>query len=250
MQARFVTICAGMLLLLSGCATPPVPMPAPVLEEVPQRPLLVVVPQACPICLDQTDEIVRLRQALASREAELRDLRAAQREQTREVAKSTSETARVQARQRRLATQADAASAIAEAEVAQEAVRERGPVSPSPALSGLAQMAVDAAATAYARSDFATAYERGVQAQVLLAAMPASDATRPAGGVEVPLGAGVPVRATAPSPLRRQPGRGSVVVTVASESPLVALAWRAGYVRVSTATGARGWISEDRIALR
>jgi hypothetical protein len=64
-----------------------------------------------------------LRQDLANREAELRDLRSNQRDQVKVLQESTQEVTRAKVKLRRLATQADAASYIAEVEVAMESLR-------------------------------------------------------------------------------------------------------------------------------
>lgn len=201
-------------------------------------------------CLDQSDEIARLRETLAAREAELRDLRASQREQARVVAESSRDVAQVKARQRRLATKADAASAIAEAEVEQQTAREKLPGAPSPALLALATNSLDAASAAFSRGDFGAAFDRASEAQVLFAA--AIAAMEPAAGkgaTDVLLRGGVPLRAAGRAPLRKQPA-GSVTGNVGADAPLTALAWRAGYLRVITGSGATGWIAEGQVALR
>lgn len=244
MGRRHVAAWVAGALWLGGCAT----VPPPVLEPLPQPPA-PLTPQACIACVDHSEEIARLRQALASREAELRDLRATQREQAKVAAATTRDVARTQARQRRLATQADAASAIAEAEVAQEAARDGAPLAPLPPIFVLAQSFVDAATAAFARGDYGAALDRAAQAQALLAPLPVGGGTA-ASDVEVPLLAAVPVQVTARTPLRGRPGNGNVVVTVDPRAPLVAHAYRAGYLRVVNANGAKGWVAADRLALR
>jgi len=241
--ARRCAAWATVALLLGACAATP-----PALDPLPQPPP-PLIPQACMTCIDATDEIARLRQTLASREAELRELRASHREQAKAAAASTRDAAQAQARQRRLATQADAASAIAEAEVAREAARERAPLAPLPALFILAQSFLDAATAALLRGDYAAAVERAVQAQALLDPLPSLGRAAPGQGA-VPLRAAVPVQATARTALRRRPGSGHVVITVEAASPLVAQAYEAGYVRVASASGAKGWVAADRLALR
>ena len=201
-------------------------------------------------CLDQTEEIARLRDALAAREAELRDLRASQREQARVVAESSRDVAQAKARQRRLATKADAASAIAEAEVEQQAAREKLPAAPPPALFALAASSLDAATAAFSRQEFGSAFDRASEAQILFAAVvAAAESSRGKATTDVVLRGGVPLRAASQAPLRRQPA-GAVTGNVAANAPLTALAWRAGYLRVLTASGATGWIAEGQVALR
>src|SRR5206468_12651297 len=94
--------------MLNGCATPPPPEPAtPVPAPVAAAPM-----PTCPSCDEQTHEIARLRQDLATRDAEVRDLRSSQRDQAKVLQESTREVTRAKVKLRRLATQADAASYI------------------------------------------------------------------------------------------------------------------------------------------
>ena len=233
-------------LLAVACATPPPPVR---IEPLPPPPP-PLESQACMACLDSSEEIARLRQALAAREAELRDLRAGQREQARVAAESSRDAAQAQARQRRLATQADAASAIAEAEVEQQAAREKLPMAPAAPLHALAASAFEAASAAFARNDFGAAYDRATQAQALFAAsIAAFEQSRARPATEILLRGGVPMRAASRTPLRRQPG-GPATGTVPAGAPLTALAWRGGYLQVTTTAGAKGWIAEDQVALR
>lgn len=241
-RTRRVAACLAASLVVAGCATRP-----PDFSPLPTPPA-ALAPQACVTCLDQSDEVARLRQALAARDAEVRDLRAAQREQARLAAASSRDAARAQARQRRLATQADAASGLAEAEVAEEAARERVPLAPVPALLALARACLDAATTAYARGDYGATLERAQQALTLLASLPAPD--KPGTQADTPLAGGIPVRATARTGLRTRPGQGRVIVTVDVRAPLVAEAYRAGYLWVASANGVRGWIAAEQVAMR
>src|SRR4051794_37428015 len=74
-----VLIGALIVAPLAGCATPP-PAPAPIPVPPPPEPPVVV---PCPTCSEEHRELTRLRQELAVREAELRDLRARERDQSK-----------------------------------------------------------------------------------------------------------------------------------------------------------------------
>src|SRR4051812_47377482 len=78
--ARFVAVL--IVAALTGCATEPPAPPAPVPVPPPPEPPVVV---PCPTCSEEHHELTRLRQELAVREAELRDLRARERDQTRQL---------------------------------------------------------------------------------------------------------------------------------------------------------------------
>ena len=104
----------------SGCATVP--------QDVPQK-LAASVPQCAP-CGANALEIERLRQDLAYSNATVRELRADQRVQFNVLQASKREVTRAKVKLRRLATRADAASYLAEVEVAIESLRaSRRPVS-------------------------------------------------------------------------------------------------------------------------
>ena len=130
---------------MSGCATPPpAESPVPVTATVPEP--------TCPSCDEQNREIAWLRRELAGREAELRELRTNQREQVKVIQESTREVTRAKVKLRRLATQAEVASYIAEVEVALESLRaSRGAAATSPLLE-LAQAMITSTAAPFARA--------------------------------------------------------------------------------------------------
>lgn len=235
--------------LVAGCATAPTPepVPAPPPPVVPAPP-----PPACPVCVDRSDEIARLRQELASREAELRDLRSSQREQAKTVQETTREVTRAKARMRRLATQADAASYLAEVEVALKTARSSASASQSPLLA-LAQAFVDAAAAPFAQGDYAAAMDRAAQAEQLVAAAyegtPAASRSRVTG--EVLLQVSIPLKAKGESHLRREPQpRAPVVAAVKKDTALVAHAYKGTWMRVETESGKFGWMPQGELSAR
>jgi hypothetical protein len=234
--------------VLAGCATAPAPEPPPVVPQVPAPP---PPPPPCPVCVDRGDEVARLRQELAAREAELRDLRASQREQARTVQDTTREVTRAKVRARRLATQADAASYIAEVEVALKSV-QASPVSASP-LFPLAQAFVDGASSSFAQADYGSAMERAAQAEQIVAAMldsmPSAARARVAG--EVRLVPGIPLRAATATRLLREPQAGaSVVAAVGKDAALVAHGYKGAWMRVTTEDGKAGWLPQRELVPR
>ena len=234
--------------LLAGCAATPPPAPEPL--PVPSAPALPLAEPVCPACLDRSDEIARLRQDLANREAELRDLRSSQREQVRAVQESSREVTRAKARVRRLATQADAASYLAEVEVALQSARPAATASP---LLGLAAAFLTAAQAPFAQGDYATAMDRAAQAEQLVTAAaagtPTASRTRVAG--EVLLQAGIPLKSRGDAPLRRAPERrAAVVATLARDTALTAHAYKGDWMRVETEDGRFGWLPQAELAAR
>jgi hypothetical protein len=204
--------------------------------------------------MDNSAEIARLRQDLASRESELRDLRANQRDQVKVIQESKSEVTRAKAKLRRLATQADAASYIAEVEVALKALRSVLPATPSQPMLSLAQGLLESTSAPFAQGDYGTAMDRAAYAEQLIAVVadthyaPGPRARVPA---EVPLHVTIPVKTLADSQLRRQPlPKAPVLTVIRKDSPLVAQAYKGTWMRVETEDGKSGWISQTHLAAR
>jgi len=239
----------GACALVAGCATPPAPAPEP--PAAAPAPAPVLSAPACPACNDRSDEVARLRQEIAARDAELRDLRSSQREQVRAVQESTREVTRAKARVRRLATQADAASYLAEVEVGLESARGAA-ATPSPLL-GLARAFLEGAQAPFAQGDYAAAMDRAAQAEQLvtaaLAGAPSSSRTRVAG--EVLLQAGIPLKSRADGRLRASPApRAPVVATLGRDTALVAHAYKGDWMRVETDDGKLGWVPQAELSAR
>lgn len=249
MRRLAILVCAGAL--LAGCATAPAPEP-----PAPPAPAPVPAPApppapACPVCVDRGDEIARLRQELAARESELRELRATQREQAKTVQETTREVTRAKVRARRLATQADAASYIAEVEVAQKSAR--GSAASGSPLLPLAQAFVEGASIAFAQGDYAGAMERAAQAEQLVAAAldAASSSARMRVAGEVRIVPGIPLRAGAAARLLREPQPNApVVASLDKDTALVAHGYKAAWMRVETGDGRVGWLPQREVVPR
>jgi hypothetical protein len=242
---RAVAWLAG--LAISGCAAPPpTESLAPVAATVPEP--------TCPSCDEQNREIARLRQELAGREAELHDLRTSQREQVKVIQESTREVTRAKVKLRRLATQAEAASYIAEVEVALESARaSRGAATTSPLLE-LAQAMITSTAAPFAQADYGTAMDRAAQAEQLIAVVADDQArsrSRAQVSGEVLLQVSIPLRVTVAGHLRRQPRHNAPVASVLKkDSPVVARAFKGSWLRVETEGGPSGWVEQSQLGAR
>jgi hypothetical protein len=244
-------------LMLGACASPPSPPPAP----PPPEPAPVIAPapppreeRICPSCDEQNREVARLRQELAQREAELKELRSSQRDQVKVIQESTREVARAKVKLRRLATQADAASYLSEVEVALQSVRGEAGAEARLPLLDLAQGIIESSAAPFAAGDFGMAMDRAAQAEQLVSVV-ADERTRratPMRGVgEVPFQVGIALRVTAESSLRRQPApKAPVLGVLAKDTQLVAHATKGTWVRVETLDGKSGWVDQTSLGLR
>jgi hypothetical protein len=172
-----------------------------------------------------------LRQDLANREAELRDLRTNQRDQVKVLQESTREVTRAKVKLRRLATQADAASYIAEVEVALESLRASLGATSTVPLMVLAQGILESTAAPFAQGDYGVAMERAAQAEQLIALVADNQGSPPRVPREVPLQVAVPLKVTV-------------------DSKLVAHAYKGGWMRVDTEDGRSGWVDQMRLGAR
>ena len=218
---------------LSGCVTPP---------------------PTCPSCEEQTREIAQLRQDLGNREAELRNLRSNQREQVKVLQESTREVTRAKVKLRRLATQADAASYIAEVEVAMESLRSSLGATSTPPLMMLAQSVLDSTPAPFAQGDYGVAMDRAAQAEQLIAVVADNQVRpgpRPRVRGEVLLQVAISLKVTVDSKLRRQPvSRGPVVGVLKKDSTLVAYSYKGSWLKVETEDGRSGWVDQTRLGAR
>ncbi|MBI5461749.1 MAG: SH3 domain-containing protein [Gammaproteobacteria bacterium] len=216
--------------LLSGCALlqPPAPPPAAV------------------DCTRQDREIVQLQQVLTEKDTEIQRLRAQQNVQAKELKQTTGEVARAEVKLRRLATQADAASQLAEVEVALQGVQSGA--HPRRALAQLAQaqLILDAGAASFAQGDYGAAVELAAQSQEIVD-MVASGHRRSTpdarDAVEVPFQVPVALRTRVDSHLRAHPGRTASALGVLRQgTALQAHAYRGEWLRVRTEDGRAGWV--------
>lgn len=146
-----------------GCATAP---PGPAASVQPKA---AASPAPCSPCVEQTREIERLRQDIASRDAEVRELRSNQVVQVKVLQESKREATRAKVKLRRLATRADAASYIAEVEVAMDSLRSSLPAKSNIREVAAAQRLLESTATPFEHGDYGAAMDRAAEAEQLIA---------------------------------------------------------------------------------
>ncbi len=239
---------ASLALMAGGCATtpppPPPPPPAPVVEPAPVL--------TCPTCDEQNREVTRLRQELAARDAELRDLRAQHRDQIKALQESNRRAVRAKVKLRRLASQANAASYMAEVEVALETLRSSPDAASRASLIALPQAMLESADIAFTQGDYGGAMDRAGQAEqmiAMLAEAPARVASAHA-PAEVPFEVAIPLRVKVDSRLRRQPRSNAPILGIVRQaSPVVALAYKGHWVRIRVGDGRSGWIHQTLLEM-
>ena len=213
---------------VSGCALLQSPAPHPATVD----------------CDPRDQAVARLQQILAEKDAEVQQLRVQQSMQAETLKEITVEVARAEVKLRRLATQADAASRLAEVEVGLQGMQAEAPHRASQIAQ--AQRLLDAGAESFAQGDYGAAVELAAQSQEIID-MPASGRRGPVPDArdaeEMPLQAPLTLRARIDSNLRAQPGRTEPVLSVLRQgTALQAHAYRGEWLHVHTDDGRAGWV--------
>jgi len=237
--------------IVAGCATPPpAPPPAP-----PQEPVREPPPPPPPVpcnCEEPNREIARLRHDLANKDIEIRELRAQHRDQVKALQESAKRAARANVKLHRFATRADAASYIAEVEVALQTLRGTPDAGSRMSLIAVAEGMLQSATAAFARADYGAAMDRAAQAQQLIT-MLADHRLRPTSKArmtaEVPFEVPIPLRVKIDSNLRRQPrGNAKVQGVLKASTPLLAYAYTGNWLWVEVDDGRSGWLYQALFA--
>jgi hypothetical protein len=160
-------------------------------------------PIPCTPCTDRIAEIQHLRQDVASRDVELRELRSDQRAQVKVLQESRREATRVKVKLHRLATRADAASYIAEVEVALDMLRSSHPARPGGPQLLRAQRMLESAEAPFAQGQYGVAMDRAAEAERLITLAADEQARR-----APPARASVEARRRVNSPLKPSVARG------------------------------------------
>lgn len=216
-----------------ACAGTPQPAaPAPVMVRAVPETVTVRDP-------DMEREFARTKVQLLERTARLADTE-------RRLAEATTEVVRAMARLRTLATRAEAASAIAEAEVTLQQLRAGQQSTPEVAQ---AEGALRSASAAFDAENFGGAVYLATQAKRTATAARgrlAESGVTPPRANEHPFALPVPLTTASSANLRASPsGSASVVVTVPAGTALTAYSYEQDWLKVSTASGQTGWVNQS-----
>ncbi len=209
-----------------------------------------VIPQSC---MAEQSEIGHLRQLLAEKEELIRSQQAHQQEQAQELQATTSEATRAQIKLRRMATQTDAASTLAEVEVAMETLKSSKTTARQQAMQTQAQRLLDDANAAYAKGDFAAAVDGATQSREMIDILQSQRSGRTASKhrVTVTFQTPIPLRTRIDCNLRQLPrGNAPILSVLRKDSPLMALAYRGDWLRIQTEDGRMGWILNTLVEAR
>jgi len=214
-------------------APEPVPAPAP----APARAVPETVTVRDP---DMVRELTRLRMLVLERSAQLDETQ-------RRLNEATTEVVRTMSRSRSLATRAEAASAIAEAEVTLQQLRSGAQQAPE---TRQAEEALRSASAAFDAENYGGAVYLATQAKRAATAGRGrlAESGAAAGGGERTFAVPVPLTTTSRANLRAGPAGGAdLVVTVPAGTPLTGYAWSQDWIRVTTADGRGAWVHQSLV---
>ena len=220
-----------------GCAgKPAATSPAPATS--PARAAVETVTVRDP---ETAAELGRVKVQLLERTARIADLE-------RRLNESTTEVVRAMARLRTLATRAEAASAIAEAEVTLQQLRGRAGAQAPPEVAQT-EATLRAASQAFDAENFGGAVYLATQAKRTATtgrgrlADVGSTAARAA---ERPFALPVPLTTVSSANLRAAPSGGaSVISTVPAGTALTAYSYEQDWIKVATADGVSAWVHQS-----
>lgn len=220
-----------------GCASKPQPAaPAPAPAIVRAAPETVTVRDP-----EMAGELARARVQLLERNARLADM-------DRRLTEATTELVRAMARLRTLATRAEAASAIAEAEVTLQQLRGRAGQQVPPEVAQ-SEAALRSASAAFDAENFGGAVYLATQAKrsatIGRGRLAETGGTAMRAG-ERPFALPVPLTTTSNANLRAAPsGTAAVVSTAPPGTALTAYSYELEWLKVSTAEGLSGWVHQS-----
>lgn len=197
-------------------------------------------------------EIVSLQQKLAEKDELIRSLSVRGQEQAQALQETTSEISRTKSTLHRLATQPDAASKIAEVEVAINAVKQTSLNKADFALQLLAQRLLDIAMVAYQKADYTTAMNRAAQSGRLIdAIMNPARKSVDVQDVTVVFRVPIPMFATHTTNLQADPDHDSkIIILLKRNTPLTAIAYNNSWLRVQTEDDISGWVQSRSVDIQ
>ena len=220
-----------------GCAgAPRAAAPAPATPSVRAAPETVTVRDP-----EMAGELARARVQLLERNARLADM-------DRRLNEATTELVRAMARLRTLATRAEAASAIAEAEVTLQQLRGRAGQQAPPEVAQ-SEAALRSASAAFDAENFGGAVYLATQAKRTATAGRGRLAESGAAALrpnERPFALPVPLTTTSNANLRAAPnGSAPVVSTVPPGTALTAYSYEQDWLKVTTTEGVSAWVNQS-----
>ncbi len=241
--SRLLTV-MSVAAVLSGCASSQDP-------DVAVTPTMDTAPVADTVVIDRTAEIRELEQRVSLLQLQLLERDAQVSDLQRSLNEARQEVVRVMARMQTIASRAEAASAIAEAEIA---VNAQESTRPGADYLAQARSLLDQASGQFNSGNYGGALYLSGQARRLVQSGEA--ALMGSGGSdllpsETPFQMPVPVQTVRRSNMREGPGlEYGVISTLEPETPLTGLSYTSEWMRVRDGAGRTGWIFYSLLGAR
>ena len=213
---------------------------------------VIPIPEKLPCQRTCRDEIIALKQKLAEKDELIRNLNAREQDHAQVLQETTSEISRTKNKLHRLATQPEAASKIAEVEIAINAARQAVFDESDAVFQLLAQRLLDAAMVAYRQKDYSGAMNHAAQSGELIDAIanPARKALESQDATLI-FRISIPLLVTRTISLRADPTDHSRVIgSLEKDTPLTATAYSGNWLRVQTRDDLSGWIQSQSVDVR
>lgn len=211
------------------------------------------IPEKLPCHRQYQDEIIALKQALAEKDELIRNLSVRELDQTQVLQETASEIGRAKNKLHRLATQPEAASKIAEVEVAMTVFKQtelRG--SADTVFQFLARGLLNAAMAAYEQKDYSGAMNYAAQSSELIDVV-TNPARKKLESQDVVSSFRIPILllVTRTGNLQVDPDSNSTVISLLKKNtPLTASAYYGNWFRVQTADNLSGWIQNQTVDIQ
>jgi hypothetical protein len=212
----------------------------------------VPIPEKLPCFKQHQAEISRLKKLLAEKDELIQMYKTRQQDLAQALTATTSEVSRAQAKLHRLATQPGTAAKIAEVEVVLKNLDHNHLTESDQQLIKQVQRLLDAATTAYERSDYANAMNYAVQSQAFIEMITnsnrkLSDSQQTVVSLRIP----VLLYTTNNINLYMEPSDQAIVLdTLVDHATLSANAYQGNWLRVQTDDGQLGWILNTQVEAR
>jgi hypothetical protein len=198
------------------------------------------------------DQIAALRLGLLEKNALAKALQEQLAAQQVELEEAIGEVVRSKAKFRSLESRAQAASDMAEGEIALKTVKARCEGTECPALVPLAEQLLAMSAREFEKQNYGGALYLANQARTKVRAAEVQARVRGAGGLlsgEVPFASPLSLKVAKASRLRKSPGLDAdVLATLQPGTPVTGLSHRGEWVHVECADRSRGWVFQSLLS--
>ena len=249
-----------LLLLATGCSTKTLPQPDELTATRARCEALASENQHLQQAVAKSDaaqaefeqQLAKLQLRLLERDAQLRELRERQESLQKKLDEAILEAVRAKAKLRSLESRAEAASTMAEAEIAVKTIRSQRPERQREPELLQGERFLDMSAQEFAKENYGGALYLAAQAKSLLAMdqgrLVSREQLAPVSG-EVPFAAPLPLQIAKTSKVREGPGlEFRVVTTLEKGTRVTGHSYKGQWVRVQGEHGLSGWVFQTLVS--